>query len=127
MVLALVSLAACSPYDIEEILLPRDEISFTVKGVDQITYNPLTWQISQNVTNNEFRVFDDKLSQWFMVRCDERPANEGQTLTAELSWTASSSTRIMKDLSFEVKKTDKSGMIWMWCEQKSIGIVIKNL
>ncbi len=125
--LVLASAVACDPYNIEEVLLPKDDISFTMRGVDQFTYDPLTWQISQNVTANEFRVFDDKLSQWFTIKCDAMPTSEGQTLTAELSWTAVSSTRVMKDLNFKVEKTDNSGKIWMWCEQKSIGIVIKNL
>ncbi len=127
LLLVLVSAAACNPYEIEEVLLPKDDISFTIRGVDQFTYNPLTWQISQNVRTNEFRVFDDKLSEWFIVKCDGKPAGEGQTLTADLSWTAASSTKEMKDLEFTVEKTDASGKIWMWCEQKSIGIVIKNL
>lgn len=123
----LAAAAACSPYDIDEVLLQRDEISMTLKGEVQFSYDPATCQMSHNSTMNEYHIFDDKLSEWFIVRCHERPSNEGQELTADVTWTASSSTRTMKGLTFRVEKVSGSGTIWMWCRQKSIGIVIKNL
>ncbi len=120
-------MTACTEYNTGVILLPREDISFTMKGTDQFSYDPLTCQLSHNASKNEYRVFDDKLSEWFMIRCSERPENVGQTVTAELTWMASSSTKTLKNLTFKVEKTDESGMIWLWCTQKSIGIVIKNL
>ncbi len=129
--LILVLLAAmavsCVRYDIDEILLPREDISLTMKGEDLYTYNPATCQISYNSKTMEYRVFDDKISEWFTLKCSERPMNEGQRITADLAWTAGKSTKSMKGLSFKVEKTDKTGRIWMWCDDKSIGIVIKNL
>ncbi len=125
--MALAAAASCTPYDIDEILLPREDISLTVKGELQFSFNPLTCQMSHNRTTHEFRVFDDKLSEWFILKCDERPANEGQELNADLTWTASSSTKNMDGLTFKIEKIDRSGKIWLWCKKKSIGIVIKNL
>ena len=123
----LAAAVSCSPYDIDEILLQRDDISMTLKGDEQFAYDPVTCQISHNSTTNEYRMFDDKLSNWLIVRCYERPSNDGQELIADVTWTASSSTRTRKGLTFRIEKTDGSGTIWMWCRQKSIGIVIKNL
>lgn len=123
----LIATASCSPYDIDEVLLERDDISMTIKGVEQFVYDPLTCQMSHNSTTHEYRISDDKLSNWMIVKCYERPSNEGQELTADVSWTASSSTKILKGLTFKIEKVDGSGTIWMWCRQKSIGIVIKNL
>lgn len=127
MIAVLAAAVSCSPYDIDEVLLQRDDISMTLKGDEQFSYDPLTCQMSHNSTTGEYRIFDDRLSNWLIVKCYERPSNEGQELTADVTWTASSSTRTMKGLTFRVEKTDKSGTIWMWCRQKSIGIVIKNL
>ncbi len=123
----LLSAASCIRYDVDEILLVRDDISLTVKGVDQYVYNPLTCQISHNKTKNEYRVYDDKLSGWFLLKCSDMPTDEGQNITADLSWTGDKRQEIMKGLSFKVEKTDGSGKIWLWCKDKSIGIVIKNL
>ncbi len=123
----LISAVSCVRYDIDEILLPREDISLTVRGVEQFSYDPLTCQMSQNTAKHEFRVFDDRLSGWFVIRCKERPSGEGQELTADLSWTGKTSTKALKDLTFRIEKIDPEGKIWMWCKQKSIGIVIKNL
>lgn len=127
MLAVLATAVSCSLYDIDEVLLRRDDISMTMKGAEQFAYDPLTCQMSHNSTTNEYRIFDDNLSNWLIVKCYERPSDEGQELTADVTWTASSSTRSMKGLTFRVEKMDESGMIWMWCRQKSIGIVIKNL
>ncbi len=129
LIIAAVMLAAvsCVEYDIDEILLVRDDISLTYKGMEQFRYNPVTCQISNNVTTNEYRVFDDKLSGWFILKCDDRPVNEGQEVIADLEWTAGKGNRSMADLVFEVEKANSEGKIWLWCKQKNIGIVIKNL
>ncbi len=124
---ALLAAVSCVRFDADEVLLPREDISITMKGEELFTYNPLTCQMSQNPAAHEYRVHDDKLSKWMIVRCNERPANEGQELSADVSWTADKSTRSMNSLEFRVEKIDETGKIWMWCKKKSIGIVIKNL
>ncbi len=124
---ALIAAVACNPFDIEEVLLPREDISLTVKGKVEFAYDPLTCQMSQNVKTNEYRVFDDKLSGWFILKCGEMPVDVGQELNADLTWTASKSTKTMNGLTFTVEKASPDGKIWMWCKKKSIGIVIKNL
>ncbi len=124
---ALTMLASCKQYEMEEILLPREDVSLTIKGKTEFAYSPITCQMSHNETSNTYRVFDDQISKWFILKCDEKPTSEGQEITADLTWTASSSTKMMKGLRFRVEKMGGSGRIWMWCEQKSIGIVVKNL
>ena len=125
--LLLAAMTSCSLYDIDEVLLQRDEISMTMKGVEQFVYDPVTCQMSHNATTNEYRMFNDKLSDWLIVKCYERPSNEGQDITADVTWTASSSPKSIRGLTFSIEKMDASGTVWMWCRQKSIGIVIKNL
>lgn len=125
--LLLAAMTSCSLYDIDEVLLQRDEISMTMKGVEQFVYDPVTCQMSHNATTNEYRMFNDKLSDWLIVKCYERPSDEGQDITADVTWTASSSTKSIRGLTFRIEKMDASGTVWMWCRQKSIGIVIKNL
>ena len=123
----LAGLTGCIRYDIEEILLLREDISLTVKGVDQVSYSPETFQIGHDADNNIFRVFDDDLANWFVLTCDERPVTEGQEVTAELSWTASNTTRSRSGLLFRVEKTGPDGYIWLWCKNEAIGIVVREL
>ena len=41
----LVCMTGCRRYDIDEILLQREDISLTVKGLDMLVYDPATFQI----------------------------------------------------------------------------------
>ncbi len=123
----LLAAVSCQKYDLGEILLPREDISLTINGAEEFSYNPLTCQISHDREANLYRVFDDKLSEWFIVECDVMPANEGQGLNASLTWTTGKGTKTLDNLAFTVEKTRPDGRIWMWCRKKNIGIVIKNL
>lgn len=119
--------SACREYDVDEVLLQREDLSLTVKGDPHFIFDPLTCQFSHNSTTNEYRMFDDRLSDWVTLKCSQRPDTEGQSLTADISWTGSSSIRTEEGLKFVVQKTSADGYVWMWNKSKSIGIVIKNL
>ncbi|MBO5815277.1 MAG: hypothetical protein J6R30_04060 [Bacteroidales bacterium] len=120
-------LATGCRYDIDEILLVREDISFTIKDEEIFVFNPLTCQISCSRPENIYRMYDDRLSDWVMMECAERPDTEGQIVKADLTWTASSSIRIERGLKFTVQKTSPDGKVWLWNKSKKIGIVIKNL
>lgn len=119
--------SGCRVYDIEEVLLQREDISLTVRGAEMLVYKPETFQIGYNDLKNEYRVFDDAMGNWFVLRCQERPAAEGQEVKASLSWTTSDNTRTKSGLTFRVEKTDQEGLIWLWCATEAIGVVVKEL
>ena len=50
-------LAGCNRYSPEEYLLPREDISLTVKGELILTYDPLTFQLGYNDGIGEFFFF----------------------------------------------------------------------
>lgn len=120
-------LAGCKGYDIEEILLSREDISLTQKGRLLFSHDAATCQLGYSSDRNEFRVYDDELGNFFIVRCNARPDTEGQTLKADLTWTTETNTKTSKGLEFKVQKTGADGRIWMWCESESIGVVVKEL
>lgn len=127
MILIATLIATGCQYDIDEILLERGDISFTMKGEVLFAYNPLTCQISHSASDNIYRMYDDMLSDWVEVKCSQRPDTEGQSLSAEITWTGTSSIRIERGLRFTVQKTSADGKVWLWNKSKKIGIVIKNL
>lgn len=114
-------------WDIDEILLERDDISLTMKGEELFVYDPMTCQISFSSTDNSYRMYDDRLSDWVTIKCSDKPDTEGQSLTADITWTASSSIRTVRGLKFMVQKTSSDGKVWLWNKSQKIGIVIKNL
>lgn len=119
-------ITGCRRYDPEEVLLPREDISLTEKGTLMISYDPLTYQLGYNAENNEFRVHDDNMGNWFTLRCNTRPAAAGDKIKADLSWTTSNTVKTRRGLEFQVEKTDSKGQIWLWCEEEAIGVVVKE-
>ena len=122
----LITVSGCI-YDIDEILLQREDISMTVKGAEQFVYDPVTCQLGYNEAENEFRVLDDNLGHWFIVKCSSRPTTPGQEIRADLTWTTADNIRKKKGLKFTVKKTRPDGLIWMWCKSDKIGVTVKEI
>ena len=125
--LMLAASTGCNRYHVEDILLPRNEISLTVKGADQIIYDEESWQLGYNDERNEFRIVNDKLNNWVILQCDAVPSTVGQSVTAYLEYTTSNDTRKLNGLTFTVEKTSPDGLIWLWNDDRKIGIVVKSL
>ena len=121
------SISGCTQYDVTELLLSRNDISLTCRGVEEFVYTPQRCQIGYNDKSNTFYVYEDRLSDWFSVVCDADPSAEGQELKADISWTTKTSTRSFTGLQFKVEKVDVDGHIWLWNSTHVIGIVIKKL
>ena len=110
-----------------EFLLQSSEISLTWKNKLQIAYEQEDCQLGYNTASNEYRVYNDKLAYWFTIRCSEKPVSVDQVITAYVSWTGETASKAYTDLEFLVKKTNEEGMVWLWNESESIGIIIKNI
>lgn len=127
LLLALIAAAGCVGPQPDEVLLPRTEISLTIKGEAIMEYDPATCQIGYSSERNEFRLVDDQLSNWVIFRSDATPTNVGQEVKASLEYTSQNSTKMLNDLVFSVEKTDPLGQVWLWNKDKKIGIIIKVL
>jgi hypothetical protein len=125
--LGLLTLTGCTFYSMEDILLRESEISLSWRGEQQVVYVPSEFQLAFNDRDNEFRVYSDRLGEWFTVKCSEKPSAEGQLLKADVSWTASKSTKQLKSLDMKVEKTDEEGLIWLWNSSHRVGIIIKDI
>lgn len=121
------SLSACQFYNIDEVLLSRSDISLTMKGELQMSFDQNTYQIGFNTGRNEYRVYDEKLENWFILRCSAQPTSEGQEIKATLEYTVKGDTKTLNDLEFVVERTSSEGLIWLWNRDKKIGVVVKAL
>ena len=120
------ALSSCQ-HNIEEILLSRSDISLTVKGELQMSYNENSCQLGYNTTKNQFRVYNEDLENWFILSCSAKPTSEGQQLKADLEYKTGGSTKSLKELDFSVERVSSEGLIWLWNKDKQIGIVVKSL
>ena len=117
----------CVKYDVYEILLARDDLSLTWKGEEQLSYDPLTWQTGCNVGRGEYRVHDDNMANYYIVRCKDRPVYEGQDVYADVEWTVRSNIKRYEGVRLTVMKTDGEGKIWLWSRTQKIGVVVKEI
>ena len=120
-------LTGCIEEKAMDTLLSESEICLDWKGDRQITYDSKDYQLAFNDKINEYRVYDDRLANWFTVRCSEKPCSEGQRLTADVSWTGKKSTKSYTARTFKVEKVDENGLVWLLSESDRIGIIIKNI
>ena len=125
--LTFIAITGCVSPQPDEVLLPRTEISLTIKGEEVMEHDPLTCQIGYNRERNEFRLVKDNISDWMIFRSNATPSNEGQEVKASLEYTSQSSTKTLSDLTFSVEKTAPDGTVWLWNKDKKIGIVIRVL
>ena len=124
--LAALSLSACVEYDINEVLLVHTDVSLTHKGKVQYTFDPSQGQMSLNADKTLYRYLSDDLSSWMEVVCQSRPGGVGEIVIAYVKWKSSNSKIDEKELKFEIKQTDGSGMIWLWDSENNIGLVIRD-
>lgn len=103
------------------------EISLTWRGEPQVTYESQSYQMGFNDHKNEYRIYEDRLANWFTIRCSEKPVEDEQILTADVTWTGRRSTKTFEGISFTVKKTDENGYVWLWNDSDKIGIIIKHI
>ena len=120
-------LGGCVKYDLDEILLAREDISLTWRGEEQISYDPQTWQLSCNVRKGEYRAHDDSMANYYVIKCSERPVEEGQDLVADVEWTVATNIKRYEGARFTVKKKGTDGLIWLWSNTQKIGLVIKEI
>ena len=122
--LAIISLYGCVGPQPAEVLLPRTDISLTVKGEVMMTYDQKLCQIGYNDQSHEFRLVNDKLTDWVIFRSDAPPTEVGQKVKAYLEYTEEKATKTMSGLTFTVEKTSSDGQVWLWNQDKKIGIII---
>lgn len=127
LLIGIMCLAGCQEYDIEEILLQREDISLTVRGDEILVYDPATFQLGYNGQTNEFRVFSDDRGNWFSLKCESRPSAQGERVKGDIKWTSTNTTRSKNGVTFNIEKTDSKGHIWLWCKEEAIGVVVKEL
>jgi hypothetical protein len=93
----------------------------------QYEYDPLRHQYGYNSNTGEFRAYDDKLSDWFCIQCASVSLETGETVMADLEYTAQNTTRKYEGLMFVVKKISSEGYVWLWNDAKKIGVVVRLL
>jgi len=117
-------MTACSHNDIPEIL-EDDTPSLVIKGVRKFRFDKLTCQESFSISRNEFRIGDDKMSDYFVLTLNQLPVSEGMSVKGKLTWTTDDDIRTIKNQTFSVLKIDENQTVWLKCEAENIYVVVQ--
>lgn len=118
---------ACIDNTLDQVLLVREDISLSIREQVLMSFDENTCQLGYNSARNEYRVYDENLANWYILRCSAQPTSEGQTVKADLEYTTEKDVKSLTNLEFSVEKTSSDGLVWLWNKERKIGIVIKNL
>lgn len=102
------------------------ELSLRIKGRVVHTYDPVSWQISYNADRKEFRIHNDTMSDFYILKCQSLPVEEGATLKANLLWT-STTIQSRSNLSFTVLRILPDGTVWLFNRKNDIILSVRTL
>lgn len=122
-----VTASSCQKNQPDEEFLESDNLCLIVEGRTVHRYDPLTWQLGFSEVTREFRVHNDSMSDYYILICKETPVRQGQTIHADIIWSGSSTINSKRNLTFEIRKTDSRGRIWLWSKRSRIAVSVMSL
>lgn len=106
--------------------LETSEPCLVIKEYVVHRYDPLTWQLGFNPTTKEFRVYNDTMTDYFILKCNELPKEPDQEISGDLKWSGSS-IKERRNLTLTVEKMDAQGNIWLWNRKNDIAVCVRTL
>lgn len=120
--------SGCKKSEPDPVFIGSDEPALQINGSYRIKYSPATFQIGYSPDNRQFRIHNDTMSEFYILTCSELPERQGQDIKCALKYAASGSISYKNGLNFRVERTDPAtGMIWLWCSKKNIGVSVRKL
>lgn len=114
-------------YKPDDTFMENDDIVLKIKGTELLKYDPMTFQLGYSPEKRQFRVSNDRMSEYYIVTCSSIPEKTDQKIKCSLKYAASSASGSKSDISFVVKKMDGNGVVWLWSSKDNIGVTVKIL
>lgn len=106
--------------------IETDELGLRIKGRVIHSFDPLSWQIAYNADRKEFRIHNDTMSDFYILKCQSLPEEEGATLKANLIWT-STTIQSRSNLTFTVLRMLPDGTVWLFNRKNDIILGVRIL
>lgn len=124
--LCVLLLSACSDQRMQDAFTENEGVRLMVGRDIPFTYDPATCQLAFSRDLKEFRAHTDNMSDFYAVRFTELPTIQGQTVTADLTWTTERDVLTRKNLTLEVVRIE-GDQFWLWSNSGRIGLCIRIL
>lgn len=126
MVLAAFAASSCAEKELqEEFVVSPAEFGLTIKGTRYDRFAEETCQYGYMESNHEFRVSNDNMSDYYVLRLDRIPG-VGEETSGELVYTTEDNIVSKPGLKFKLLKVEKD-YYWFWNKRNSIGTVVRKL
>ncbi|MCQ2182876.1 MAG: hypothetical protein MJY89_05680 [Bacteroidales bacterium] len=119
-------LISCREENINEEFILDSEVRMEVNGTEIFRFNPITCQESFNLDNCSFCVGTDTMSDFFSVKLNTLPTQEGQIVFGFIRWTTPTSISTKDNVTLEVIKLE-GDKVWLWSTSTRMGMVVRFL
>ena len=123
---AVLLLSACADQRMRTAFSENEGVRLMVGRDIPFIYDPATCQLAFSRDLREFRAHTDNMSDFYAVRFTELPTIQGQTVTADLTWTTERDVLTRKNLTLEVVRIE-GDQFWLWSNSGRIGLCIRIL
>ena len=121
-----VLLCGCNDSRKRNAFVENNDIRLHIGSTIQFRYDPLTCQLAFSRDRREFRAQTDNTSDYYSIVLSEIPANIGQRVSGDLTWTTETDILTRDDLDLEVLRIE-GDQVWLWSSSGRTGVMIKLL
>ena len=121
-----VLLCGCNDSRKRNAFVENNDIRLQIGSTIQFRYDPLTCQLAFSRDRREFRAQTDNTSDYYSIVLSEIPANIGQRVSGNLTWTTETDILTREDLDLEVLRIE-GDQVWLWSSSGRTGVMIKLL
>lgn len=121
-----VLLCGCNDTRRRNAFVENNDIRLQIGSTIQFRYDPLTCQLAFSRDRREFRAQTDNTSDYYSIVLSEIPANIGQRVSGDLTWTTETDILTRDDLDLEVLRIEDD-QVWLWSSSGRTGVMIKLL
>ena len=121
-----VPLCGCNDSRKRNAFVENNDIRLQIGSTIQFRYDPLTCQLAFSRDRREFRAQTDNTSDYYSIVLSEIPANIGQRVSGNLTWTTETDILTRDDLDLEVLRIE-GDQVWLWSSSGRTGVMIKLL
>ena len=128
MLIILTAFAGCNEITEEEQIFADADSNPALyyKGSIWIDFDPNNYQLGYNEERKEFRLHDDDMSAFYILKLEETPNEKDETIEGKIKWSKGGRIIERDKVKFKVIKNEQD-TYWLWSRSEQIGIVIQKL
>ena len=128
LIIAFTALVGCNEITEEEQIFADADSNPALyyKGSVWVDFSPNDFQLGYNEGRNEFRLHDDDMSSFYILKLTKMPHQKDESIEGNLKCSKGGRVVERDKVKFKVTKKEQD-TYWLWSRSEQIGIVIQRL